>query len=48
MMVKAKAEVIPNSNRTTLVRWSYLSLQKERFDPNSVCLKLSGREKLEL
>lgn len=48
MMVKTKAEVIPNSNHTTLVRWNYLGLQKERFDPNSVCLELSGKEKLEL
>lgn len=47
MRVKEKAEVIPNSNHTTPVRWNYLSLQ-ERFDPNGVCLKLSGREKLEL
>lgn len=48
MMVKAKAEVIPNSNCMTLARQNYLSLQKERFDLSSVCLKLPGTEKLEL
>lgn len=47
MMAKEKAEVLPNPNHTILVRWNYLSLQ-ERIDRNGVCLKLSGREKLEL
>lgn len=46
-MAKEKAEVIPNPNHINLVSGNYLSLQ-ERIDPNGVCLKLSGREKLEL